>query len=407
MRDLLSREVKTSELLRALIVVGPMVAAYFISRETALLNLGLVAVSLLIPALRQHFPPKVVAWHYLAILVTFAALFLAAPVKPLFVVLTALAGFLAVAGTRYGEHFRTLGNWVFIPAVYLACEVREGVSAEEAIRHAGVIIASSPIALALVGAVQIYDQRQRGDAATSFGPPAADWFLPAAATAMAVFAAAALVEIFNLAQGQWVMWSAASVVVGDLTASTGKLKQRAIGAFVGAPFGFLAGPCPAAKPRRLRHRDSRRHPHPDLVLPLRRRLRPALLLHRARRILCRRRHRHRRGAHRQRADRRYVRPDCGSPDRDRLAAGDAEDPIARMTRTWASRGPVECANLSRLPPQPDAVGSAKIRRESCPQNSIAATSSLPVPVHSRCPSSRAAPRRKAHRKAIGRRGRSA
>lgn len=58
---------------------------------------------------------------------------------------------------------------------------------------------------------------------------------------MAVFAAAALVEIFNLAQGQWVMWSAASVVVGDLTASTGKLKQRAIGAFVGAPLGFLAG----------------------------------------------------------------------------------------------------------------------------------------------------------------------
>lgn len=241
LRDLLSREVKTAELLRALIVVGPMVAAYFIARETALLNLGLVAVSLLIPALRQHFPPKVIAWHYLAILVTFAALLFAAPVKPLFVVLTALAGFLAVAGTRHGEHFRTLGNWVFIPAVYLACEVREDVSASEALRHAGVIIVSSPIALVLVCAIQIYDQRRCGTAATSFGTPAAEWFLPALATAMAVFGAAALVEILNLAQGQWVMWSAASVVVGDLTASTGKLKQRAIGAFVGVPLGFLAG----------------------------------------------------------------------------------------------------------------------------------------------------------------------
>ena len=241
LRDLLSREIKTGELLRALIVVGPMVVAYFISRETALLNLGLIAVSLLIPALRLHLPPKVIAWHYLAILATFAALFLAAPIKPLFAVLTALAGFLAVAGTRYGEDVRTLGNWVFIPAVYLACEVREGVSASEALRHAGVIIVSSPIALALVCAIQIYDQRRRGNAATSFGPPAAEWFLPAAATAMAVFAAAALVEIMNLAQRQWVMWSAASVVVGDLTASTGKLKQRAIGAFVGVPLGFLAG----------------------------------------------------------------------------------------------------------------------------------------------------------------------
>lgn len=242
LRDVLAREVKAAELLRALIVVGPMVAAYFIARETALLNLGLVAVSLLIPALRLHLPPKVIAWHYLAILVTFAALFLAAPVKPLFTVLTALAGFLAVAVTRYGEHFRTLGNWVFIPAVYLACEVREGVSASDALHHAGVIVASSPIALALVCGIRIYDRRRQSSAvATSFGPSLAEWFLPAAATAMAVLAAAALVEILNLAQGQWVMWSAASVVVGDLAASTGKLKQRAIGAFVGVPLGFLAG----------------------------------------------------------------------------------------------------------------------------------------------------------------------
>ncbi|MGY8635272.1 FUSC family protein [Bradyrhizobium sp. 14AA] len=241
LRDLLSREIKTAELLRALIVVGPMVAAYFIARETALLNLGLVAVSLLIPALRLHLTPKVVAWHYLAILVTFAALFLAAPVKPLFAVLTALAGFLAVAVTRFGEHFRTLGNWVFIPAVYLACEVREGVSAAEALRHAGMIVVSSPIALALVCGIRIYDQPRDGNAAASFGAPATEWFLPALATAMAVFAAAALVEILDLAQGQWVMWSAASVVVGDLAASTGKLKQRAIGALVGVPLGFLAG----------------------------------------------------------------------------------------------------------------------------------------------------------------------
>ena len=241
LRDLLTREVKTRELLRALIVVGSFVSAYFISGEAALLNLALIAVSLLIPALRLQLPPKVIAWHYCAILATFAALFLAAPVKPLFVVLTALAGFLAVAGTRYGEHFRTLGNWVFIPAVYLACEVREGVSAAEALRHAGIIIVSSPVALALVCAIQLYDQRQPDNAAISFGPPASEWLLPASATALAVFAAAALVEILDLAQGQWVMWSAASVVVGDLSASTDKLKQRAIGAFVGAPLGFLAG----------------------------------------------------------------------------------------------------------------------------------------------------------------------
>jgi uncharacterized membrane protein YccC len=131
---------------------------------------------------------------------------------------------------------------VFIPAVYLACEVREGASASEALRHAGVIAVSSPIALALVCGIQMYDQRPRSGAlTTSFEPPAAEWFPPAMATAAAVFAAAALVEILDLAQGQWVIWSAASVVVGDLSASTDKLKQRAIGAFVGVPLGVIAG----------------------------------------------------------------------------------------------------------------------------------------------------------------------
>jgi hypothetical protein len=38
-----------------------------------------------------------------------------------------------------------------------------------------------------------------------------------------------------------IIWSAASVVVGDLSASGGKLKLRAIGAFVGVPLGLLVG----------------------------------------------------------------------------------------------------------------------------------------------------------------------
>jgi hypothetical protein len=242
LRDILSREIKASELARAVIVVGPLVVAFFVTRDPALLNLGLIAISLLIPALKLRLPPQAVALHFLAILVTFGALFLAAPVKPLFVALTALAGFLAVAVTRYGDALRTLGNWVFIPAVYLACEVREGVSASEALRHAGVIVACSPIALALVCAVQMFDRRQSGRAdSPSYGSASADWLISAAATAIAVLAAAALVEVLDLAQGQWVIWSAASVVVGDLQASTGKLKLRAMGAMVGVPLGLLVG----------------------------------------------------------------------------------------------------------------------------------------------------------------------
>jgi hypothetical protein len=242
LRDFLRKEVKSSELLRALIVIGPLVIAYFFLREPAVLNLGLIAISLLIPALRLGLAPRTVALHYLAILITFGALFLAAPVKPLFVSLTAFAAFLAVAVTRYGDALRTLGNWVFIPAVYLACEVREGSGATEALRHAGIIVAASPIALLLVCCVQMFDGRHRDDAVPPhYGSASVDWLLPAAATALAVFAVAALVEVLDLKQGQWAIWSAASVVVGDLTAVTGKLKLRAFGAFIGVPLGLLVG----------------------------------------------------------------------------------------------------------------------------------------------------------------------
>jgi hypothetical protein len=242
LRDFLRKEINSSELLWALAVIGPLVIAYSFLREPAVLNLGLIAISLLIPALKLGLAPRTVVLHYLAILVTFGALFLAAPIKPLFVSLTALAAFLAVAVTRYGDALRTLGNWVFIPAVYLACEVREGAGASEALRHAGIIVAASPIALVLVCCVQMVDGRHRDDAVPPhYGSASAEWLLPAAATALAVFAAAALVEVLNLAQGQWVIWSAASVVVGDLTAVTGKLKLRAIGALIGAPLGLLLG----------------------------------------------------------------------------------------------------------------------------------------------------------------------
>ncbi|GLS20051.1 FUSC family protein [Labrys miyagiensis] len=240
--DVFAREVKVGDLLRALAVIGPLAAAYFLSGDPAVLSLGLIAISLLIPALKLQLTAKMVVFQFLAILVTFVALFLAAPVKPLFVLLTALTAFLAVGVTRYGEALRTLGNWVFIPGVYLACEVREQVSIAEAVRHASVIVAFSPIALALICAVQIHDRWSKPAALPpNYGPASSDWPLPASATAIAVLAAAALVEILNLAQGQWVIWSAASVVVGDITASTGKLKLRAIGAIVGVPLGLLVG----------------------------------------------------------------------------------------------------------------------------------------------------------------------
>jgi uncharacterized membrane protein YccC len=90
--------------------------------------------------------------------------------------------------------------------------------------------------------VRIFDRRNlRAQSPQSYGQASNGWLLSASATTIAVFAAATVVEIFNLAEGQWMIWSAASVVVGDLASSTHKLKLRALGAFVGVPLGLLTG----------------------------------------------------------------------------------------------------------------------------------------------------------------------
>src|ERR1700759_5182988 len=120
-RNVFAREVRVGDLLRAVIVLGPLVVVYFLSHEPALLDLDLIAISLLIPAQKVQLPHRLVALQFVAILFMFIVLLLAAPIKPLFVLLTGIAAFLAVALTRYGAALRPLGTWTFLPALYLAC----------------------------------------------------------------------------------------------------------------------------------------------------------------------------------------------------------------------------------------------------------------------------------------------
>ena len=242
LRDVFAREVRVGDLLRGLIVVGPLVVVYFLSHEPALLDLDLIAISLLIPAQKLQLPRRLVALQLFAILVTFIALLLAAPIKLLFVLLTGTVAFLAIALTRYGTELRTLGAWTFLPALYLACKVHDEWNSEMGLHNASIIVAFSPVALALVLAVRIFDRRNLvAQSPPSHGQASNGWLLSASATAIAVLAAATVVEIFSLAEGQWMIWSAASVVVGDLASSTHKLKLRALGAIVGVPLGLLTG----------------------------------------------------------------------------------------------------------------------------------------------------------------------
>ena len=71
--------------------------------------------------------------------------------------------------------------------------------------------------------------------------PAPGWFEGIVAAALAVGVAASLVEWQGIHYAQWLVWSAASVVTGDVAAARAKWKDRMIGAIVGVPAGMLVG----------------------------------------------------------------------------------------------------------------------------------------------------------------------
>jgi uncharacterized membrane protein YccC len=61
------------------------------------------------------------------------------------------------------------------------------------------------------------------------------------AVILAVTVAAVIVERFDIEHGQWVIWSAASVVTGDAASARIKFQDRLVGATIGVPFGIVLG----------------------------------------------------------------------------------------------------------------------------------------------------------------------
>ncbi len=159
----------------------------------------------------------------------------------------------SVLVTTRGSALRTLGNFTFIPALYLACESAEGVTRQAlAIRSIEILpfllIAALPILL--VSSFEHLRSRESGmphlahlakwTRLSSHGERNAHIGLMFT-VALAVACAAALVEWRHVDHGQWVIWSAASVVTGNAASARQKFRHRLTGAVIGASLGVVIG----------------------------------------------------------------------------------------------------------------------------------------------------------------------
>ena len=108
--------------LRALIVLTPLVLLAMTSGDGIWLRAALVTISTFIAMERSGLAPLGTLLHGGAIIVSYLALLAAQAVEPLFVLGCALLAAASILLKGCDARLRSLGNFTFIPALYLACE---------------------------------------------------------------------------------------------------------------------------------------------------------------------------------------------------------------------------------------------------------------------------------------------
>lgn len=232
---------------RALLALALPLALGLISGRQEWLSAAVVPVAMLIALDRSQLAPLGVAAHACAIGAGFVVLAAASAHAALFVLATVLLGMASVLVTAGGSVLRSLGSFTFIPALYLACESAQnhGNSLDTL---PFLLISASPVLL--LAAVEHWRSRDIGHSALTH---LSRWTKPLASSersvymgqmitvAFAVAGSAALVEWRHIDHGQWLIWSAVSVVTGNASSARQKFHDRLMGAIGGVVVGIAAG----------------------------------------------------------------------------------------------------------------------------------------------------------------------
>ncbi|WP_322023683.1 FUSC family protein [Burkholderia sp. BCC1977] len=242
-------------LARATLVLLPLVLLARATGRPEWLIASVITIAMLVGVDRVALAPLGSVAHGLLVCAGFVVLMAALACPPAFVAATAALGAASIAITAWGRTLRTLGSYTFIPVLYLACESAEGVARGALVPRAFAILpfllagALPVIALAAVDLARATDTGAGADRRarratwvrrTDYGERA--WPIELMLTvAIAVGGAAVLVEWRHIDHGQWMIWSAASVVTGSAASARAKFVDRVLGASAGVPIGVFIG----------------------------------------------------------------------------------------------------------------------------------------------------------------------
>ena len=254
MSSVMENEIDRWALYRCLLVLLPLIFVALMSGDLRWQHALIPASAALVGLERVGLAPLGVIGQGILIILCFIALLFAQELPLLFVVCCALLAALSVALTWYAQRLRSLGTFIFVPALYMACEAAHGSLPAH---YLELVYSWLPYILAGVVPVTLLaavDHAQRADQDAGslvrhylkfhmnkpLGPSMAAG-LSVAAVTLSVAVAALLVVSLHPENPQWIIWSAASVVTGDWVASKRKLYDRLLGALIGVPVGVVLG----------------------------------------------------------------------------------------------------------------------------------------------------------------------
>jgi len=253
-RQRLATVINLRPVCRCVLVLLPIFVLSSTTSDALWLRAAIMVVATLIGVERVGLAPLGVVLQGAAAGLGYLLLYFALLAPPLFVLACACLAAGAIGLSAYGRKLRSLGNFIFIPALYLACETAEGSSVSHYATAAVQFLPYMLVCMLPVLLLTLYEHHQAGRMAgvnllyhhlrlrrdLDLGERRSTTEAMVA-VALAVAVAASMVEYWHLGHGQWVVWSAASVVTGDAASSQIKLRDRAIGALVGVPGGVVLG----------------------------------------------------------------------------------------------------------------------------------------------------------------------
>lgn len=238
---------------RMLLMLAPAAACYLYGGDSASMRAGFAGVWLMMVAEKMRPSLWLLLLQGGAIALSMGLFCAAFAIPWLFVLLCAVFGGVAVWLGRWGALWQSLGNYCFLPALYLGCELNaDGARALAAYSDflSWYALALVPPALVLLGKLAASEPRGLCGAVPVF-LRRSGWLPPlqhdaararvaggaAIVRTAAVLLGALVVRHFGLPSGEWLIWSAASVVTGSLATAQRKAGDRVAGAVLGAGAG--------------------------------------------------------------------------------------------------------------------------------------------------------------------------